>query len=231
MRASKGTLARQGCDPGASRVRRNDPRLDAERLRAAMALPAFDGREAQRALEPVWRGPPPPRAAAEAPRDAAALAYVYEQDGALQLPLTVRRADMRTHKGQVSLPGGRPEGDESLEQTAWREAHEEIALAPAAHEPLGVLAPVHIPVTHTTLHVHVATGPAPDVLVPQPSEVARIVVVPLDELVDPANVKQRVIETHGRAVDVPWLDVGGLFLWGATAMALSELIERLRAVS
>ena len=207
-----------------------DIRAHPDDLRAAMALPDFDGRDAQRPLEPVWRGPPPPRASREAPRAAAALAYVFPRDGRLQLPLTVRRADLRTHRGQVSLPGGRPEGDETLEETAWREAHEEIALDVEAPEPLGVLAPVHIPVTHTTLHVHVALGPDPGRLVPQPSEVARIVVVPLDDLLDPARRRWKVITTHGREVEVPWLDVGGLFLWGATAMALGELIGRLEAV-
>ncbi len=204
--------------------------LQPEHLRAALALEPFDGRAAQRPLEPVWRGPPPPEATQHPPRDAAALAYLWEEAGRLRLPLTLRRADLRTHKGQVSLPGGRPEGDESLEATAWREAREEIGLGHPEHEALGVLAPVHIPVSHTTLHVHVALGAPPAELVPQPSEVARIVVVDLDDLVAPASLQQRVIETHGREVDVPWLDVGGLFLWGATAMALSELIERVRVV-
>jgi len=219
-----------GRDPGARGVNENDQRLAPADLRAAMALPGFDGRAAQRVLEPVWRGPRPPGAEAQPPRDAAALAYLYEADGRLQLPLTVRRADLRTHKGQVSLPGGRPEPGETLVQTAWREAQEEIALDVAAPEQLGVLAPVPIAVSHTTLHVHVALGPAPAQLVPQPSEVARIVVVPLEDLLQPGNLGQRVIETHGREIEVPWFDVGGLFLWGATAMALSELVERLRQV-
>jgi len=194
-----------------------------------MALRPFDGRAAQRHLEPVWRGPRPPRAEAQPPRDAAALVYVYESDGALWLPLTVRRHDLREHKGQVSLPGGRPEAGESLADTAWREAAEEIGLVPATREPLGTLAPVSIAVTHTTLHVYVATGPAPERLTPQPSEVERIVVVTLDALVDPSNRKHRVIETHGREIEVPWFDVGGVFLWGATAMALSELAARVTA--
>ena len=196
-----------------------------------MARAPFDGRAAQRRMEPVDRGAPPPNAAHEPPRDAAALAYVYEADGQLHLPLTVRRDDMRTHRGQVSLPGGRPEGDETLVQTAWREAEEEVGLGPVTHEALGFLAPVHIPVTHTTLHVHVALGPPPTALVPQPSEVARIVVVTLDDLADPANVRQRMLAIRGREIEVPWFDVGGLFLWGATAMALSELVERLRGAS
>lgn len=192
-----------------------------------MARTDIDGRAAQRTLEPAFRGPPPPEAAGCAPRDAAALAYLYEQDGRLRLPLTIRRAELRTHKGQVSLPGGRPEGAESLQATAWREAEEEIGLTPQPDTTLGVLAPVHIPVSHTTLHAHVALGEPPARLVAQPSEVARIVVVDLDELVDPARRCHKTLRIHGRDVDVPWIDVGGLFLWGATAMALGELIARL----
>lgn len=207
-----------------------DTPIGPARLREAMAQSSFDGRAAQRRMEPVDRGPAPPHAADEAPRDAAALAYLYADAGRLHLPLTIRRADLRTHKGQVSLPGGRPEGRETLVETAWREAEEEIGLPQMPHEALGMLAPVHITVSHTILHVHVALGPKPEVLVPQPSEVARIVVVPLDDLVDPANVRERTIEIRSRPVQVPWFDVGGLFLWGATAMALSELVERVRAV-
>ena len=157
------------------------------------------------------------------------MVYVYEEDGALCFPLTVRHHGLREHSGQVSLPGGRPEAGETLEATAWREAAEEIGLQPTAPEALGVLAPVHITVSHTTMHVFVASGPAPAVLTAQPSEVERIVVVGLDALVHPSTRKQRVMEMHGREINVPWFDVGGLFLWGATAMALSELTERLRA--
>jgi 8-oxo-dGTP pyrophosphatase MutT (NUDIX family) len=211
-------------------VQEKGPQITIDALRAAMALAPFDGRSAQMAMEPAWRGAPPPRSAEGPPRTAAALAYVYEENGALQLPLTLRRHDLREHRGQVSLPGGRPEAGERSEATAWREAREEIGLAPSDGVVLGTLAPVYIPVTHTTLSVHVATGEAPTALVAQPSEVARIVVVPLGHLADPARHKRRVVETHGREVDVPWFDVGGLFLWGATAMALHELVARLAAV-
>ncbi len=208
----------------------NTTRLTLSDLRAAMGASPFDGRAAQRSLEPIWRGPAPAHAAARPPREAAALAYVYEEGGALFLPLTVRRHDLREHGGQVSLPGGRPADGETLEATAWREAAEEVGLNPATPESLGALAPVHITVSHTTMHVFVACGPAPLELTPQPSEVERIVIVGLDDLIHPTTRKRRVMEIHGREIDVPWLDVGGVFLWGATAMALGELAERLRAV-
>jgi 8-oxo-dGTP pyrophosphatase MutT (NUDIX family) len=204
---------------------------DLPRLRAALALGAFDARAAQARMEPAFRGPPPEWAGQRAPREAAALAYVYEQAGALRLPLTLRHPDLREHRGQVSLPGGRPEDGESLWETAWREAREEIGLEVPSHEALGVLAPVYIPVTHTRLHVHVATGPAPSGLVAQPSEVERLAIVRLGQLLDPGSRRMRVLSIRGCEVDVPYFDVADLFVWGATAMALSELVERLRAVA
>ena len=67
-------------------------------------------------------------------------------------------------------------------------------------------------------------------LVRCPREVERIVIVRLDDLLDPARRRMRRREITGVAIDIPFFDVGDLFLWGATAMALSELVERLRAV-
>lgn len=200
------------------------------RLRAALALEPFDGRAAQRIMEPLHRGDPTPRLLEAPPREAAALAFAHEQDGALHLPLTLRHPELREHRGQVSLPGGRPEDGESLWETAWREAREEIALDPPDAEPLGVLEPVYIPVTHTHLHVHVATGTAPERFRRQPSEVDRVEVVPLHDLLDPALRRTKTMTFRDRSVEVPYFDLAGLVVWGATAMALSELAERLRDV-
>jgi len=196
-----------------------------------MALSPFDGPAAQRLVEPARRGLPPVEANTEAPRAAAALAYVFERDGVLRLPLTVRRQDLPEHKGQVSLPGGRPLLGEAPWATACREASEEIGLAGEGIVRLGSLAPVYIPVTHTILDVHVALGPDPGELVRCPREVERIVIVHLAQLADPACLKIRRREIVGIEIDVPYFDVGGLFLWGATAMALSELVERIRVAA
>ena len=202
------------------------PTLD--HVRAALRLEGFDARAAQARMEPAYRGQPPADHEMRPAREAAALAYLYESEGAVRLPLTLRRPDLREHRGQVSLPGGRPEPGEGLWETAWREAYEEIGLDPPEREPLGVLAPVYIPITHTRLHVHVATGPAPRALAAQPSEVERLEVVSLAALLEPARRGSRILRIRGRDVDVPYFDIAGLFVWGATAMALGELVERLR---
>jgi 8-oxo-dGTP pyrophosphatase MutT (NUDIX family) len=202
--------------------------LSLEHVRAAMALPGFDGRAAQRPLEPRSRGAPPGDAPLRPSRPGAALLYLFPSAGALRFPLTLRQDDLREHRAQVALPGGRPEAGETPWDAAIRAANEEIALHAQDAERLGVLAPVYIPVTHTDLVVHVAAGPEPAGLMPDPREVAGLVLVRVDDLLEPA-LRRPVRRTIGGVdVDVPALHLEGLEVWGATAMALSELAERLR---
>lgn len=199
-------------------------------LAAALALRAFDAQTAQRRMAPADRGPVPDHLRGGSVRPAASLAYCFESKGEWLLPVTVRREDLPEHRGQPCLPGGRPHADESLWATALREAQEEVGLDPQTVVPLGQLAPVYIPPTHTDLTVCVAYGPDPRPLKPAEREVERLVYVRLGELCDPARRAVHVREIAGRSVEVPCFDVEGIFLWGATAMALMELAERLSAV-
>lgn len=196
-------------------------------LRAALRRTSLDGRAAQRPLEPLFRGVPPPARLGHPPREAGALLYACPGPDGLVFPLTLRREDLAEHRGQVSLPGGRPEPGEDLWTTALREAREEVGLDVPGIERLGVLAPVYIPVTHTALLVHVALGPAPTRWVAAPEEVARLELASLADLLRPDTrvTVQRTI--RGAEIDVPAFHLAGLEVWGATAMALSELATRL----
>jgi 8-oxo-dGTP pyrophosphatase MutT (NUDIX family) len=181
-------------------------------------------------MVPSQRGRPPAVPAGTPLREAAALAYVCARHGALRFPLTLRRDDLREHRGQVSLPGGRPEPGEDLWATALREAREEVGLGGDAVERVGVLSPVAIPHTHTRLHVHVALGPDPGTLAPQASEVARIGWAALDDLLDPALRASAVRKIDGADVFVPCFLLAGFEVWGATAIALQDLAHRLERV-
>ncbi|CAE6374833.1 unnamed protein product [Rhizoctonia solani] len=63
-------------------------------------------------------------------RRAAVLVVLFVRDGHVRVLLTTRSKSLRSHPGQVALPGGRcdPE-DGSVVKTAIREAHEEVGLA------------------------------------------------------------------------------------------------------
>jgi 8-oxo-dGTP pyrophosphatase MutT (NUDIX family) len=160
-------------------------------------------------------------------RRAAGLLLLFPVDGSAHLVLTVRSHTLGRHSGQISLPGGVVEPGESFEQAAIREAHEEIGLTPDNIDILGHLTPLDIPVSGFRLHPVVAKRGTRPKLHPADGEVARILSVGVDELLDPSRV-MRVRRTHdGRSIDTPAFRVGGDEIWGATAMVLAEFLTLL----
>jgi len=141
--------------------------------------------------------------------------------------LTVRAETLRRHSGQVSLPGGVLEPGETFEQAALREAHEEVALSLDGVRIVGALTPLDIPVSGFRLHPIVAVADARPTLAPVDGEVARILEVGLDELLDPATLVWVDRERDGVALRVPAFAIAGHEIWGATAMVLAEFLTLL----
>jgi len=160
-------------------------------------------------------------------RHAAGLLLLFPQDDAAHVMLTVRADTLARHSGQVSLPGGVVDPGETFEQAALREAHEEVGLALGAVRVLGALTPIDIPVSGFRLHPIVAASDAPPVVTPADAEVARILHVPLAELIDPARVQQVERVRDGRPMLVPAFHIYGDEIWGATAMILAEFLALL----
>ena len=194
------------------------------RLREALAgeLPGLD---AQLELAPRPRGNWPDGLSAESARPPAALVVLYTIAGDVALPLTVRASTLPHHPGQVSLPGGRIDEAESVEQAALREAAEEIGLRPADVRVLGQLTPLHIPVSGFHLHPVVAVADERPSFTPDPGEVDRILEVPLAELQDPSRVQLAVRLRDNLPVEYAYFDLFGYHVWGATAMVLAELLS------
>jgi 8-oxo-dGTP pyrophosphatase MutT (NUDIX family) len=156
-------------------------------------------------------------------REAAALAALYPVEGVAHLALTVRRADLPEHAGQVSLPGGRCRPGEPALACAVREAWEELALPPDRLAVLGPLTPVYIPPSAHCVQPYLASLPERPVFRPDPGEVAELIEVPLDALIDPACRRRETWQLGGEAREVPFFAFGGPPVWGATAMMLAEL--------
>ncbi len=202
---------------------------DALRTRLAATLPGLD---AQLAMAPQPRPGWDPHSVPPDLRDAAGLLLVYPVDGAWQVPLTLRASALRHHTGQVSLPGGRVDAGETLEQAALREAFEEVGIAPGTVEILGRLSPLHIPVSGHLLHPVVGITAERPAFRLAAAEVERLIEVPLSQLRLPDTVRweQRVRERPPSVLmDVPYFDVGGARVWGATAMVLAEFLAVLDA--
>ena len=161
-------------------------------------------------------------------RDAGVLLLLHPDDADPSVVLTVRRDHLPDHAGQVSFPGGRRERGESLSATALREAEEEINLPPASVGVLGALTPLFIPPSNFCVHPFVGHTPSPASLHPTDAEVGRILQVPLARLLDPAARTTETRPLNGRDVDVPYYDVAGHTVWGATAMMLAEFLAVVR---
>ena len=95
---------------------------------------------------------------------------------------------------------------------------------------LGRLSPLYIPPTDYEVHPFVAWHSGRPQLTRQPSEVAEILVVPLNYLLEPENQFEEPWEIRGFQVQVPYYLVDDHKVWGATAMMLSEFLERLRRI-
>lgn len=157
-------------------------------------------------------------------REAGVLAFLYPQAGAPMLVLTARPPSLRDHAGQVAFPGGRREEGETFEQTALREAHEEVSLDPAGVRLLGALTPLYIPPSRFCVYPFVGVCAAPPALRPMEVEVDRILHVPVAHLLDPATRAVGQWAVRDEASDVPYYRVEDLQVWGATAMMLAELL-------
>jgi 8-oxo-dGTP pyrophosphatase MutT (NUDIX family) len=153
---------------------------------------------------------------------------LYKKEGATFLVLTRRRDDLNSHAGQVSFPGGRREGEESLESTALREAHEEIGLDLNQLEIIGRLSCLYIPPTDYEVYPFVSWYTGPQRFIAQDSEVAEILEVSLEHLLDPKNQHEEPWEIRGIQVQIPYYLVESHRVWGATAMMLSEFLERIK---
>ena len=101
-------------------------------VKFALELPGFDGPAAQKKMTPVPRASRRSQAKPGRVKLGGVLVLLYCYQEELYLVLTRRREDLNSHAGQISFPGGRHEAAESLQETAVREAHEEIGVKPAA---------------------------------------------------------------------------------------------------
>ena len=118
-------------------------------------------------------------------RKAAVVFVLYRQAGVWTVPFVRRRADLRDHPGQVALPGGGVEADESAWQAAEREVAEEIGVPAGRLVPLGAGDPIYAAVTNFSVVPFVAYLPDPvPSFVHDVRELDGVLAIPLDRLLD-----------------------------------------------
>jgi 8-oxo-dGTP pyrophosphatase MutT (NUDIX family) len=191
---------------------KTEPLLTADRVEAALRGP-LPGRAAQICMAPVPRPLDPPTPA-HRPRRAGVLLLLYtaEEEGELRLVLTRRTDSVADHKGQISLPGGAVDpGDASTAHTALRETCEEIGVCMDDVEP-----------SDFCIEPHVAYVPHRPTFDLQPCEVAEVIEVPVSHFLGDRNKAVEDRSMHDPPMRVPYFNVFGHKVWGATAMVLAE---------
>jgi 8-oxo-dGTP pyrophosphatase MutT (NUDIX family) len=195
----------------------------AAHLAAALAR-GLPGRAAQRTMAHGLaygrhHGPIPDDA-----RRAAVLLALHRSGKGWSIPAIVRPDTMKTHAGQVSLPGGMIEAGETPAQTALREFEEELGAAAEGLAVLGPLTPVYVFVSGFEITPVVAVSAQPLVFQPNPHEVSAVVELPLAQLCDGACRGRHEIERRGLVFSVPHFAIAGQQVWGATSLILAEFV-------
>ena len=150
-----------------------------------------------------------------------------------ELLLTRRPWHIRTHKGEVSFPGGRLDRGETFERAALREAHEEVGLTPDEVQLVGRLPPIRLAVSDTWVVPVIARIARPLELVGHDAEVDRVFWVPLHDFTQPGTFH----EEHWTRFDMPggtlrnisilFFDLDDETVWGLTARVIAAMLEAL----
>ena len=153
---------------------------------------------------------------------AGVLLLLFPDNDNIHFFLTLRTETVDHHKGQISFPGGVQEHNETLEHTALRETMEEIGIKPESISMIGKLTPLFIPVTGFEIFPFIGWSDNKPVTKAQDKEVKKIIVASISDLIDEQNHKIKKTKIRNIPVSMPYYDLNGETVWGATSMILSE---------
>ncbi len=179
-----------------------------------------------RVLDAVPDRDEPLRPAFEGARHSAVLLALTDGPDGPEVLLTRRSWAMRSHSGEVSLPGGRIDPGETPTDTALREAHEEVGLDPDQVHVRGELHHLNTWASQSYIVPKVATVPERYDLSAQTMEVDRVMWLPLSELTRPDTYRAEVWPMRGGARTLHFFHLDDETVWGATARILVDLLER-----
>lgn len=165
-------------------------------------------------------------------KTAAVMMLFYPKNGMTHLVLIVRNSYKGVHSAQIAFPGGKFESkDQNFANTALRETHEEVGIHPDIMEIIKPFTQMYIPPSNFMVHPFLGICREEIVFVPDPSEVAGIIELPLsDFLSDEIIINTKMSTSYADDIVMPAFKIEEHIVWGATAMILSELKEVLKNV-
>lgn len=164
----------------------------------------------------------------EGARRSAVLIILVPRNGSkdYDLILTLRSSGLNSHKGQISFPGGRCENGETYEETALREAEEEIGIDLSCLTVLGELSPLYVPPSNALIVPVVCFTDSIPAFSINEEEVEECFTVSTGELLDRSKFRREPWKFCSVEAEVPYWNVHNKTpLWGATAMITQELLD------
>ena len=158
----------------------------------------------------------------------AVAALLFNSDGACGLLLTRRSRGLRAHPNEVSFPGGGLEEGEGILEGALREVSEEIGVDPSLVEPLGFLGVAATRSTKSTFGCVVGALDGPPVMVPNPAEVERVLVLPVTGAYMGTHLTGELWYLDREWRQLFFIDAGEDLVWGASAYLVVKLLALLQ---
>ncbi|ENM5854752.1 CoA pyrophosphatase [Vibrio mimicus] len=156
-------------------------------------------------------------------RKASVLIGVVERQQGLQVILTKRAAHLRHHPGQISFPGGKyEESDHSLQQTAKREAREEIGISEEKIHIVGQL-PELVTVSQFAVTPILAFVESDYQIQLDHNEVDEVFEVPISFLLDRKKLHTGTFQLKNHRHRVFAIPYKQHFIWGMTAQIIQSL--------
>lgn len=184
--------------------------LNSRKARARFAASMTYGRHFG---NPAWNAKP-----------ASVLILFHNDNGRMSIPFTVRPKALREHGGQVSLPGGRQERDETSEEAALREFREELGCSTDQIQILGCLNRIYVYNSNFYVTPWVAWSNDDLEFTPNPSEVEKVFSMPAKELVRPENYSSFTVNRGAVSFEAPSIEWQEFRIWGATCVILGEVV-------
>ncbi len=159
-------------------------------------------------------------------RPSAVLVALADGPDGAEVLLTRRSQFLRNHKGEMSFPGGRCDPGETPIDTALREAHEEVGLAPALSTIVGELRHLSTVVSKSYIVPVVARVEERVELTPQSDEADRVFWLPIADLTRPGTYHAERWGTPPMDRRLHFFHLDDETVWGATAHMLVDLLTR-----
>jgi len=164
------------------------------------------------------------------PKFAAVNILLYLKDDEWHFPLMVRsKNEHDRHSGQISLPGGKREDDDtSYAKTAIRETHEEMGIDQHYVRIIREISPIYIPPSNFYVHAFISYTKKNPIFKLQEAEAVELIEFPLTSLFNLKEEPEMMVlpSTHG--IEVPVINFNNYIVWGATSMILSEFSHLLK---